>query len=110
MACENPLVGDWESKDVLEGCSSAEGELEVEEDGELTGDGSVTLSDGEFCFDCEFDVEVEDKGDDRYEFEIEFKDCSIGGSNKLEWDCDLEDDELDCGDDAKPYDKWERND
>ena len=99
----------WESKDAIDGCSGAEGTFEIEDkDGKLEGDGKITLTDGAVCFDCRFDIEAKNKGDDEYDFDIEFRDCTVNGSPFLDWKCDFKDDELDCGNDAKPYDEWEK--
>ncbi len=112
--CDNALVGEWTSKDAFPGCSGAEGTLTID-DNDLEGDGSVTVSDGVSCFDCDFDATATDNGDDQYDIELEFKDCTIGGSDSIDLECDLDDDTLDCDSDdvdldSAGYDEWERED
>jgi hypothetical protein len=111
MGCENGLVGKWET-DNFPGCSGG-GEFTIE-DNELKGDGELVLPVNGTCATCPFDVEATDNGDDEYELEISFDNCSINGSAKFDLDCTRDDNQLDCESNAvadiAPYDDWEKQD
>lgn len=112
--CGNDLEGEWTSKGEYPLCPNADkGTMEL--DGELQGSGTVTLSDGTICFECDFDVEATDKGDDEYDIELRFDNCQVGGFTSLDLECELEDDTLECDSDdvdleGSGYDEWERED
>lgn len=114
MGCKNDLVGDWESNGEVVGCGNG-GDFTID-DNDLKGDGKMTLSDGVSCFNCDFDIEAEDNGNDSYDITIDFNTCTINASSKVELDCDFDNDSLDCTaksppipDTAlKPYDSWDK--
>ncbi len=86
-ACQDPIVGVWESEQAIsfEGLSLGTIELEIEKD--LRGEGSTS------DIACTFDIEVSAQGDDEYEIEAELGGC---GLLDTEYDCELDDDELEC--------------
>jgi hypothetical protein len=90
-ACSDPVVGEWEGQTV--GCGTANDVVHFVIDDELLGN-------GDFCV-CEYDFEVEDRGDDSYRFDVDFGDSCVGlsGFADGQYDCDLERDgeRLDCG-------------
>jgi hypothetical protein len=91
VGCEDPIVGDWEGSN---GCGDAEFTIE---DNELTGDGSFQVPDTTgSCITCDFDVEFDDPEDGSYDGTVELSNCNCGGATKLDVECDIDDDSLDC--------------
>lgn len=95
LACDEPVVGEWKTDDRIN-CDK-KGEMTIESD--LTGDGFIPL---DCSLKCKFDVEATDSGADEWDIEIKIKTtelCTIDGSSKAEFECELEKDEteLDCG-------------
>jgi hypothetical protein len=84
--------------------------MEIEDD---EGSGSVTVSDGVTCFECDFDISATDNGDDQWDVDLDFDDCTFDGDSTITLECDLTDDELECDSDdvdleVAGYDEWER--
>jgi hypothetical protein len=87
VGCGDPIIGRWERDEAIAGCDERP-RFEVLDDHTGFGD---------YCA-CDFDFHVEDRGDDRYRFDVDFDGvCSLADGR---YDCDLvTEDLLDCGDD-----------
>jgi hypothetical protein len=84
--CSNDIVGEWEGDRLSCGLETDEIRFTIDDD--LHGEGDV-------C-NCEFEFDVEDRGDDEYRVDVDFHEGCIGSDGK--YDCDLEGDgdRLDC--------------
>ncbi len=93
--CTDPIVGSWEGKD-RNACNERD---EFEIDDELKGEGSLWgLDQGGNCTRCDFEVTLEDEGNDTYEGELDFENCECAGDRTADVECKLNDtaDEVDC--------------
>jgi hypothetical protein len=115
--CKNAIVGKWESDGDLPGCNSG-GDFRID-DNKLQGDGSLTLTDGQSCLDCSFDLDATDEGDHEYTVNIDMNNCTIDNSTRIKLTCTIDKDRLDCdaeqpsvlkGADISPYDRWDKVD
>src|SRR5262245_62033769 len=112
--CGNDLEGEWRSKGTNPLCATAdEGTMEMDDN--LEGSGTVTLSNGTICFECDFDVPATDTGDDTSDIELEFDACTLNELRTIDLECKLDDDTLECdsGDvelEGSGYEEWERVD
>jgi hypothetical protein len=102
VGCTDPAVGDWEAS-----TPCGDSEFTIDDEDGLAGDGTLRLADGVGnCIACDFDVELDDPDDGKYEGTVELKNdgspgsCTCGPSQltKLDVECDINDDgdALDC--------------
>lgn len=107
--CADPIIGDWEAEEESFGCGTDD--FSVEDD--LSGKGTLHVVNTEgACLACDFDLELESKGDGQYEGTIEMDECSCNGDKKFDVECDLADsgESMDCkitGSDCFPEDDLE---
>jgi hypothetical protein len=92
--CGDPVVGDWESVD--KNACSKRSEFTVESD--LTVEGTIWIEDdfNQVCIECDFDGEVDNRGDGKYEVDIDFDQCNCNGKRSASADCRLKGDRLTC--------------
>lgn len=92
-ACSTSLEGDWRGEN--HGC----GRDALSLDGSLHGDGTLSFVNGSgSCLSCDFQIEGESRGSDRFTFDIDFDTCTCAGDPTAEADCELNDagDKLTC--------------
>jgi len=102
-ACEeqpyvDPVWGEWEGRS--NGCP-ARTEFEIDDD--YRGDGRLVLDD---CSVCQVNLDIDADGEGEYELEVAGVDCQ----GTIDLDCEVDDDELECQDEAGGRYDFERND
>lgn len=112
--CTDPIVGSWEATDPPDyTCSGRPFEATMDIDDNLEGEGKMhVVLDSDTCGEFDFELEITDKGDGDYEFEVTLDGLTVDGSSKIEVDCELDDDELECdaADIGGLYSTWRRTD
>jgi len=94
-ACTDPAVGDWES-----GRNACGERSDFRVDDDLNADGTAWFTNTTGCIRCDFDGTFEDRGDGRYDAEVDFDTCTCPSNNSksANGECRLNDDEtrFDC--------------
>ncbi|MEM6292516.1 MAG: hypothetical protein AAGA54_14675 [Myxococcota bacterium] len=93
----DPVWGEWEGR--ANGCP-ARTEFEVDDD--YRGDGRLVFDD---CSVCEVNLDIEPEDDGEYEFEVAGVTCQ----GALDFECEIDDDELECQDAVGNRFDFERN-
>jgi hypothetical protein len=92
--CSDAIIGDWEATD--KNACGKKSEFTVDDD--LKVEGTIWIEDpiNQVCLECDFDGEVENVGDDKYEADIDFDSCACNGNRSATAECKLKNDKLDC--------------
>ena len=94
-ACADPMEGEWESD---RNACGERSDFTVDDELQAKGTAWFVVAGG--CQRCDFDATLEDRGDGRYDIEVDFDDCvcPTNGSKSADGECKLNSDEtrVDC--------------